>query len=241
MLCVLLVLLVLYILNRFTFCKEHFLSSRSENKYKRVKLNKNELNPSLYFEDFIYAARITNNVSNVDMPKPTHTVQVVSYYNSLWKLKFYALDDTDTASITDYIKRSSYFIITPDIYLEKNHSKEVLLAKWLYDISVTTENGKDLIIGYPPGNDTQGNDTHLELPNILNNVNIIGSDESLNKMKQHIRDERKFACCFPRIRSSSSTDDLCLKINAWLKDSVSNLNLNDVQSVKDTYPKCFHN
>jgi hypothetical protein len=43
-LCVLLVVLVLYILNRFTCSKENFmglgntLSSRSENEYRRVKL-----------------------------------------------------------------------------------------------------------------------------------------------------------------------------------------------------------
>lgn len=64
-LCVLLVVFILYILNRFTFCKENFLSSRSDNEYRRVKLKYGRqklkrmgLNPKKYSEDFIFAIKI---------------------------------------------------------------------------------------------------------------------------------------------------------------------------------------
>ena len=79
-LCVLLVVLVLYILNRFTCSKENFmglgnsLSSRSENAYRRVKLKYGRqklkrmgLNPAKYSEDFIFALKITLDEVNVDI------------------------------------------------------------------------------------------------------------------------------------------------------------------------------
>ena len=79
-LCVLLVVFVLYILNRFTCSKENFmglgntLSSRSENEYRRVKLKYGRqklkrmgLDPGKYSEDFIFALKITLDEVNVDI------------------------------------------------------------------------------------------------------------------------------------------------------------------------------
>ena len=79
-LCVLLVSLVLYILNRFTCSKENFmglgnaLSSRSENEYRRVKLKYGRqklkrmgLDPGKYSEDFIFALKITLDEVKVDI------------------------------------------------------------------------------------------------------------------------------------------------------------------------------